>query len=144
MYGSLYNDEKLKPFVDQAHDAAIQVHNQNIPDNEKEKKLPQRVVSWTAVAQELYEKETEEVKQKVLDAVREKARLTNAGLALKEGMDQEVAQLEAYVVSLLRNPLTFILTILRSIHILPRTLQTLIDWVERETGYPIIMLWGGP
>lgn len=151
MYGSLYNDEVLKPLVDRAHDTACQEHNatnkeheQSVPGNGKKKKIPMRVVSWTAVAQALYEKETEEVKRKVLDAVKEQSRLTKAGLALEQGMDREVAQLEAYAVQLLRNLRTSILTSPRSIHALPQTLQMLLDWVESETGYPIVMLWGGP
>lgn len=36
------------------------------------------------------------------------------------------------------------LTINRAIDMLPRTLQVLVDNVERETGYPLVILWGGP
>ncbi len=33
---------------------------------------------------------------------------------------------------------------IRSINALPQTLQKLVDAVERETGYAIVVLWGGP
>ncbi len=37
-----------------------------------------------------------------------------------------------------------ILTHLRTISALPRTLQKLVDVVDRHTGYPMVILRGGP
>lgn len=36
------------------------------------------------------------------------------------------------------------LTFNRAIKALPRTLQGIVDLVERETGYAMVILWGGP
>jgi hypothetical protein len=32
----------------------------------------------------------------------------------------------------------------RNIDILPRTFQRLVESVEKRTGYPMVILWGGP
>lgn len=36
------------------------------------------------------------------------------------------------------------LLIIRTIEAVPRTIQMLVADVERRTGYPVLVLWGGP
>lgn len=72
MYGQMYYQEKLKLLVDKAHNAALIEYKRGLPKENagKDDKEPKRVSSWGAVAMEQYAQETEEVKQKVQDAVR--------------------------------------------------------------------------
>lgn len=96
MYGQMYCEQKLKPFVDQAHDAAHQEcesKKETTADGEQGKE-PLRIVSWTAVAMEHYEKETEDIKQEVRNAVEEHAKLTRDGTPLDGDPDGKIVQLE--------------------------------------------------
>lgn len=99
MYRHMYYEQKLKPFVDQAHDAAREKFNQReCMAGGKQAKEPKRVVSWTAVAMEHYEKETLDIKQKVRDAIEEHAKLTKNGPLLEGDLNGKIDWLEAYAI----------------------------------------------
>lgn len=106
MYGHMYNDEKVQPLAKKAWDAACKEYNKNRPvqtdedelTTEEKSKMPQYVVYWGAISQELYAKETPEVKLKVAQAVQEqvdKAKVLRDGPLSEEDTDQKAARLDA-------------------------------------------------
>ncbi len=71
LYGSLYYREKLQPLVESAYNAALREHNRKIDEGSvaKDAKNPEWVSIWTAVVMDAYEKESDEIKRRVAEAV---------------------------------------------------------------------------
>lgn len=75
MYGQMY-PEKLKTFIDEAHDAALKEweHARPIGKDGLPKSRPKRVTSWGAIARKLYAEESPEVRSHVKIATEEHAK----------------------------------------------------------------------
>ncbi len=95
MYGHMYYEEKLKPLVKQAYEAACLEYNQNYAGRtDEQQSMKPEVVYWNAIAKEQYEKETAEVKAKVARVVEQvnKAKVLK-DRALLDG-DTEIQKLQ--------------------------------------------------
>lgn len=141
MYGHLYYEDKLKPLVDRAHAVACEeAKRMNI-------EAPIRMTSWGVVARAEYVKESEEVKKQVANAVEAeviRVKLLEDGQPVEEDADKRLLAIEAYVILKFEINYNYSLSALRTIEVLPRTFRKLVDVVERRTGYPMVILWGGP
>lgn len=96
MYGHMYYEEKLKPLVKQAYKATCNECNQNcVGRTDEQKPMKPEVVYWNTIAQEMFEKETMDVKVKVAKAVEEQVNKTKVlkDRALLEG-DTEIDKLQ--------------------------------------------------
>lgn len=91
MYGHMHHEEKLKPLVDQAHNAALQEYEQKRTE-QPGLKVPQYMTFWSAIAQELYAKETADMKKMVAEAVEEEvqqAKILKNGPLLEGDMEKK-------------------------------------------------------
>ncbi len=99
MYGHIYYEEKLKPLVDWAHDAACLEHGRKLNGSgNKKAKEPLRVTSWNAVAKEQFKLESEDVKKRVQDALQEQAKmiqLSKEPMRSGENEDERMVKLQA-------------------------------------------------
>ncbi len=87
----------MKPLVDQAYQATHDEYDE-IKKTQPTAKEPQYVVFWGAVAQELYANESEEVKKRVEEAVKEqenRARMLRDGQLFEGDPDTKLLRLEA-------------------------------------------------
>ncbi len=100
MYGHLYYKNKLKPLVDEAHEAIRMEYKHKLLEGNNGVKLkkPQRVQSWAAVVKAQYALESEDVKKEVRDALKEHAKMikiANEPLLADDDEDSRMAKLDA-------------------------------------------------
>ncbi len=145
MYGTLFYMEKLKPLVESAYGAAVREYDRQVQEGSVEEGVtrPEWFPIWTAVVKDEYAKESDEMKRKVAEAVEAQV---NGGMSMSNGTPlQREGKLEEYMFLCFgtsKRPLN--ISNHRDIDLLPQMLQKIVHAVKRETGFLIVMLWGGP